>query len=153
QFGANTINVPQHDALPLVWSRDSNLLAARIGWTQKKIHVLDVTTGRHTREWDGGPDLGSSNAMTWDPTGRRLATCLGNPPQIQVWAMTRGAEALAAKDPVLGLHAMSWSPDGRRLAYRLDRWQVLDLTTQLSMPINGDGERLVWNPDGSQFVL
>ena len=153
QFGSNELATSQHDALPFVWSRDSNLLAARIGWQKKTIRVLDVTTGKQTREWDGGPDLGSSNAMAWDPTGRRLATCLGNPPRIQIWAMTAGAQALAPQDPVLGLRAMSWSPDGRRLAYLIDKWQIFDLTTRRSTSIEGSGQHLVWKPDGSQLAV
>jgi WD40 repeat protein len=153
QFGANTIDSVQHDALPFVWNREGSLLAARIGWQQKTIRVLDVTAGRQTREWDGGPNLGSSNAMAWDPTGRRLATCLGNPPWIQLWAMSSGAETRTPKGPVLGLHAMSWSPDGRRLAYLVEKWHVYDLVAQRGVAIDADGKHLVWKPDGSQFAV
>jgi WD40 repeat protein len=74
--------------------------------------------------------------------------------------MTTGAGALAPKDEMVGLHAMSWSPDGKRLAYLIDKWQdysnkwhIYDVSTGQSMPIEGSGERLLWKPDGSQFVL
>jgi WD40 repeat protein len=153
QFGANTIDSAPHDALPFVWSRDSKLLAARIGWQQKTIRVLDVIAGRQTREWDGGPSLGSSNAMAWDPAGRRLATCLGNPPAIQLWAMTSGADTSGPKERVLGLHAIFWSPDGRRLAYLVEKWQVYDLVLKRGMSVDADGKHLAWSPDGSEFVV
>jgi WD40 repeat protein len=153
QFGSNMIDSAQHDALPFVWSRDGNLLAARIGWQQKTIRVLDVSAGRQTREWDGGPNLGSSNAMAWDPTGRRLATCLGNPPSIQLWAQTPDADTRAPKDRVLGLHAMNWSPDGRRLAYLVDKWQIYDLIAHRVTATSADGKHLIWKPDGSRFAV
>ena len=70
-----------------------------------------MTTGKQAREWDGGPDLGSSNAMAWDPTGKTLATCLGNPPRIQIRDVGTGQEALALEN-VSFVQGLSFSPDG-----------------------------------------
>lgn len=154
QFGDRVLPTPQNDAPPLAWSPDDNFLSVRAGWPGRKVRILDTTTGKQTREWDGGPDLGSSNAMAWDPTGKKLATCLGNPPRIQIWDVNTGQQALALEDQVPFLHGMSWSPDGLRLAYLLhDRWQIHDLIARRSRPLEGNGERLVWKPDGTQFAL
>jgi WD40 repeat protein len=153
QFGGNQFVVPQQDALPLVWSPDSKFLALRIGWLQKKVRILDATTGRQIREWEGGPSLGSSNAMAWDPLGEKLATCLGNPPRIRIWSVSTGAETFELEDPVLRLSAMSWSPDGRRLAYLVDGCKVLDLTTKRSIALSDRCDHMVWKPDGSVLAL
>jgi WD40 repeat protein len=153
QFGGNQFDAPQHEALPLVWSPDSNFLAARSGWQQKKVRILDVTTGKQTREWDGGPNLGSSNAMAWDSTSQKLATCLGNPPRIRIWNVTTGEESLAIDDPVLGLQRLNWSPDGRRLAYQVDKAQIYDFSTRRTTSLAGTAEQLVWNSDGSRLAL
>jgi WD40 repeat protein len=153
QLGGNQFFFMQHDAVPLVWSPDSNLLAIRAGWQRKKVFIVDVTSGKQTREWDGGPDLGSSNAMAWDPASEKLATCLGNPPQIRIWNIATGQEALALDRPVLGLNRLTWSPDGRRLAYQVDNVQIYDLTTRRTTEIPGSAEQLVWNSDGSRLAL
>lgn len=154
QFGDNALSIPVGDALPLAWSPDGELLAVRVGSPQPKVRILDVTTGKQTREWDGGPDLGSSNAMAWDPTTKALATCLGNPPRVQIWDVNTGQEKLALSDQVSSLRALSWSPDGRRLAFRLqDRWQIHDLTTRRTTSVVGAAERLAWKPDGSQVAV
>ena len=112
-----------------------------------------MTTGKQTREWDGGPDLGSSNAMSWDPTSRMLATCLGNPPRIRVWNVTTGEETLVLNDSVVGLNRLSWSPDGRRLAFQAEKVQIYDFSTGRSTSLAGSAEQLVWNSDGSQLAL
>jgi WD40 repeat protein len=153
QFGANQLDMPQHEALPLLWSFDSNFLAARIGSQQKKVRIFDVASGQSTREWDGGPSLGSSHAMAWDPTSRKLATGLGNPPRIQIWDVTTGQETLALDDPVAGLSRLSWSPDGRRLAYQADTARIYDFSTRRTMSLAGTGEQMVWSPDGSRLAL
>jgi WD40 repeat protein len=153
QLGGNQFEAPQHEALPLVWSPDSNFLAARSGWPQKKVRILDVTTGKQTREWDGGPGLGSSNAMAWDSISQKLATCLGNPPRIRIWNVTTGEETLALDDPVLGLHRLNWSPDGRRLAYQADKAQIHDFSTRRTTSLAATAEQLLWNSDGSRLAL
>jgi WD40 repeat protein len=153
QFGANQFDPPLHDALPLAWSPDRQLLAARVGWQKKTVRILDVASGRQIRDWDGGPGLGSSNAMAWDSTSRKLATCLGNPPRIRIWDVTTGQEVLVLDDSVVGLHRLSWSPDGRRLAYQADTAQIHDFLTLRTTSLAGTGERLVWNPDGSRLAL
>jgi WD40 repeat protein len=153
ELGNGQLEVPQHEALPLIWSPDSKLLAVRTGWQQKTVRILDAATGRQAREWNGGPNLGSSNAMAWDPTSQKLATCLGNPPRIQIWSVTTGEETLALEDPVLGLRALSWSPDGKRLSYLVDTCKIYDLNTRRSTALAVGGERMVWKPDGSQLAL
>jgi WD40 repeat protein len=153
QFGSNQFEAPQHDALPLVWSPDSNYLAARSGWQQKKVRILDAVTGKQAREWDGGPSLGSSNAMAWDPTGQKLATCLGNPPRIQIWNVMTGRETRALDDPVPGLHRLNWSPDGRRLAYQADKAQIYDFSTRRTSSLAATAEQLIWNTDGTRLAL
>ncbi|MDB5351512.1 MAG: hypothetical protein JWN86_2759 [Planctomycetota bacterium] len=154
QFGGKEISVSPNDSPPLAWSRDGHFLAARSGWPRKKIRILDVTTGRQTREWDGGPDTASSNAMAWDPTGKRLATCLGDPPRIQIREISAGNRVSELTDRVPFLREMSWSPDGLRLAYFSDRrWTIHDLTTGQSRLVEGAGERLCWKPDSSQIAL
>ena len=153
QFGGNQFDAPQHGALPLVWSPDCNFLAVRSGWQQKKVRVLDVTTGKQTREWDGGPDLGSSNAMAWDSTSQKLATCLGNPPRIRIRNVMTGEESLSLDDPVVGLHRLNWSPDDRRLAYQADTAQIYDFSTGRTTPLAGTAEQLIWNADGSRLAL
>src|SRR5262249_12815148 len=105
------------------------------------------------REWDGGPNLGSSNAMAWDPTGQKLATCLGNPPHLRIRNVTTGQETLALKDPVLSLYSLSWSPYGKRLAYLADGRTVVDLATRQIIELAERCERMVWKPDGSQLAL
>jgi WD40 repeat protein len=154
QFGENAWWVTQHDALPIAWSRDGNFLAARTGVQGKKVRILDLTTGKQITEWDGGPDLGSSNAMAWDSTGQRLATCLGNPPRIQVWNVRTGEEMQSLQDPVLSLTALSWSLRGKRLAYIADRKATLyDFVTKRSTPLAENCEHLVWNADGSRLAV
>jgi WD40 repeat protein len=153
QLGGNQFFFMQHDAVPLVWSPDSNLLAIRAGWQRKKVFILDVISGKQTREWDGGPDLGSSSAMAWDPTSQKLATCLGNPPHIGIWNVATGQEALALDQPVLGLRRLTWSPDGRRLAYQVEQARIYDFATRRATELPGSAEELVWNLDGSRLAL
>jgi WD40 repeat protein len=153
QFGGNQFEAALNDALPLVWSPDSKLLAVRSGWQQRKVYILDVTSGKRTREWDGGPGLGSSSAMAWDPTSQKIATCLGNPPQIRIWNVATGQQVLALDQPVLGLNRLTWSPDGRRLAYQVEKAQIYDFATRRTTELPGAAEQLVWNLDGSQLAL
>ena len=132
QFGGKELPTPQNDAPPLAFSPDGRFLSVRSGWPGRKVRILDVTTGKQAREWDGGPDLGSSNAMAWDPAGKTLATCLGNPPRIQIWDVGTGQEVLALEN-VSFVQGLSFSPDGLRLAsLALDRWRIHDLATRQS---------------------
>jgi WD40 repeat protein len=158
QFGGNNLEFFQNNPPPLAWSRDSRFVALRTGFQDKRVRIIDVVAGKQTREWDGGPSLGSSPAMSWDPSGRRLATCFGNPPKIQLWNVTSGEEEQALPDDVLNLRDMAWSPDGRRLAFLLlDKAFVFDLNSKTSLPLQsqngGRGERLVWKPDSTQLGL
>jgi WD40 repeat protein len=153
QFGSTDLSLPVHDALPLVWSPDGKFLAARTGFSRKKVRILDVSTGKQAREWDGGQVAGSSNAMAWDPTSQKLASCQGSPPRIQIRNVATGAEELALDQQVLSLSAVNWSPEGRRLAYLLDRPYIYDLTEKRAVSLAGKGEHLVWKPDGSQLAV
>jgi WD40 repeat protein len=154
QFGGGGLSWLQNDAIPAAWSRDARYLAVRAGAPQRKIRVLDAATGKEVRSWDGGPDLGSSNAMAWDPAGRKLATCLGNPPKVQVWEAVTGKEVAKLDDEVPFLRAMSWSPDGRWLALGLhDRWRLHDVSAGRVTQLPEGGVLLAWSPDGSRAAL
>jgi WD40 repeat protein len=153
QFGVNEFEVRQHESLPLVWSPDSKFVAARTGWQQKLVRIIDTTTGKQTRQWDGGPSLGSCNSMSWDSTSQKLATGLGNPPRVQVWDVTTGRELLTLDGEVPGLRQLSWSPDGRRLAYQAESTRIYDSSTKTTISLAGTGEYLIWNPDGSRLAL
>jgi WD40 repeat protein len=155
QYGGREIPMLLNDALPLAWSPDGSFLSVRAGWPDRKVRILDVAAGKQTREWDGGADAGSSNAMAWDPTNQKLATCMGNAPRIKIRNVNTG-QTLVLEDQVSTVRGLSWSPDGRRLAYMLQdgwQWQIHDLTTRQTRPVDGKGEILVWKPDGSQIAL
>jgi WD40 repeat protein len=153
QFGSHYFDASQHEGLPLSWSPDSTLLAMRSGSSQKRISVIEVTTGKQIADWDGGPALGSSSAIAWDPTSRKIATCLGNPPRIQIRDVATAKEAFALDVPVVGLNRMSWSPDGRRLAFQAERVQIYDFSTARVTTLAGTAEQLLWNSDGSRLAL
>ena len=93
--------------------------------------------------------------MAWDPTGRKLATCLGNPPRIEIRDVDTGGLILALDDQVPFLRGLSWSPDGDRLGYLVgDRWRVRDLAVGRLLPTGAaDGQLLAWRPDGGRFAL
>ena len=154
RFGSRELPALQNAPPPLTWSGDGRLVAVRSGWPARKIRICDASTGRQVREWDGGDDLASSNAMAWDTTSTRLATCFGTPPRIQIKDVSTGETVLTVDDQITFLRRMSFSPDGLRLAYLLQNdWRVCELATGRRTPIEGTGERLLWKPDGSELAL
>jgi WD40 repeat protein len=134
----------------------------------REVKIWDVVTWRelrqlHSRSFESSKptlsylDLIGDSAVSWSPSGDRLAAGIG-PVWLIVWDTNSGREVLSFKAHVANVNCVSWSPDGRRLATgSSDRsvkvWDAENGRKLLTLL--GHKQRLnsvLWSPDGRQLA-
>jgi WD40 repeat protein len=147
---------------------DSDVAGASTAWSPNgaKLATLDGTG--HVHLWDvkdwkliqemphqvGGPSLGSSNGLAWNPVGDRLAARLAE--WLVVWDANSFRQLLAVRAHLADVRGVTWSPDGRRLAtgsedHTIKIWDAETGEELLTLRGGDEGwiTELSWSLDGS----
>ena len=134
----------------------------------REVKIWDVVTWRelrqlHSRSFESSKpslsyiDLIGDSAVSWSPSGDRLAAGIG-PVWLIVWDTNSGREVLSFKAHVTNVNSVSWSPDGQRLATGSDdrSVKIWDASSgRMLLTLQGHELRVKcvrWSPDGRQLA-
>src|SRR5262249_27611920 len=128
---------------------------------EDQLKLWDVATGREIPLQRGftGPRAGVSwrgptEAASWSPDGRRLATANG---WVSVWDAATGRELFTLRGHKYA-KAVAWSPDGERLASGgtdgdVKLWDPAPAPAFVHLPGPvGSVAFLAWSPDGRRLA-
>jgi WD40 repeat protein len=82
-------------------------------WTNGRIHIVDVETGRTLRRISG--HTGYVRAAVFSQDGRRIVSA-GGDKTIKIWNTENGQEIRTISGHTDGVNSVAWGPDGRQLA-------------------------------------
>jgi WD40 repeat protein/tetratricopeptide (TPR) repeat protein len=151
----------------LSWSPDGRLLAAagsgepNVYGSQSFgawVHVFDTEKRQRLFKMQHGTSWVPVTALTWSPSGKRLASGDLNG-LVEVWEGSTGHRVASAELHTAAISAMAWSPDGRRVASgsadgTVRVWdpirgeELLKLDTSKSNPTH-----LEWSPNGRRLAV